>query len=135
MKRMAASGAKRSFVATADKNIAKPYRFAIKAGIGSKRPTAGVVDQPPVGTISGVSLRGRREQPVASDFARLILPREPLLYLETTTKLLNLLGALFQRLPCGKLRAKFQNETCDNDRLSVAGMVAICLVSAACNRT
>jgi hypothetical protein len=73
MKRMAASGAKRSFVATADKNIAKPYRFAIKAGIGSKRPTAGVVDQPPVRTISGVSLRGRREQPVASDFARLIL--------------------------------------------------------------
>jgi hypothetical protein len=42
---------------TTDKNVA--YRFAIKAVIGSKRATAGVVDQPPVRTVSGVSLRSR----------------------------------------------------------------------------
>jgi hypothetical protein len=38
---MAACGAQRPFVATTDKTIARPYRFAIKTGIGSKRPTAG----------------------------------------------------------------------------------------------
>jgi len=42
---------------------------------------------------------------------------------------------LFQRLRCGKSQAKFENETRDNDRLLVAGVVADCLVSADFSRT
>jgi hypothetical protein len=37
--------------------------------------------------------RSARAQPLASDFARLILPQGSLLYLEATAKLLKMLGA------------------------------------------
>src|SRR6266702_3515364 len=69
---------------TTDENVARAYRFAVKAGIGSKRRTAGVVDRPPVRTVSGVSLTVGRAQPVTPDFAGLIRRRGLPFYLETT---------------------------------------------------
>ena len=75
---MAQSG--RSLLTT-DENVARAYRFAIKAGIGSKRRTAGAVDRPPVRTVGGVSLTVGRAQPVTPDFAGLIGRRGlPLLF-------------------------------------------------------
>jgi hypothetical protein len=60
---------------TTDKNVARAYRFAIKAGIGSKRPTAALLTGLPRSDRQrSVSSQSARAQPVASDFARLILP-------------------------------------------------------------